>query len=203
MQAARRASASSSSRSSARLKGERRAVQRISSTQERPMPVMMCWSRRTPWRGRAPLGGEQLAQPAGGSGQASGPSAERGVVGLDLLGAQHLDPRALARAELAQAQLMRLKVIGDADEQPRRAVAQRRALVVELEAAGRHEVDEERELTGQVDDEVLPAPPERRGSPCRRSRRERRVEGLQRVDAGSEGGSTSSRRAAPRRGDGP
>ena len=101
-------------------------------------------------RARA-LGGEQLAQRRR-VGPRLRPERRERVVGRDVLRAQDLDPRALARPELAQAQLVAVR---EPDEQARGAIAQRGALVEQLQAPGRHEVHEQGEVAGEVDDEVL------------------------------------------------
>ena len=71
-----------------------------------------------------------------------GLGAERGdhLVASDLGRAQQLRPGALLGAELAQAQLAS---VGEPDQHPRGAVAKRGALVEHLQAAGRHQVDEQ------------------------------------------------------------
>ena len=127
------------------------------------------------------LGGEQLAQRRR-VGPRLRPERRERVVGRDVLRAQDLDPRALARAELAQAQLV---AVGEPDEQPRGAIAQRGALVEELQAPGRHEVHEQGEVAGEVDHDVLADPPHA-GDGGALDRVQRRVEGLQRVDARGE-----------------
>ena len=149
--------ASSSSRSLPRLNGDSRAVHRISSTHERPMPAMTRWSRSSVCSGRgafssgAQVVGRLAARPPG-------PSVAIDLVVVERVGAQQLHPRRLLRAELAQAQLA--PAVGrEPQQQPRRAVAQPGALVVELQAPGAHEVHEQREVAGDVDDEVLAAPP--------------------------------------------
>ena len=86
--------------------------------------------------------------------------------------------------------------IGDPQQQPRRAVARAGALVVELQPPGAHEVHEQREVAGELDDELLAAAPDR-GDRAALERRQRRVEGLQRVDARRHRG--LDRRAAQRR----
>ena len=158
------------------------------------MPEITCWSRRTACSGRAPCAASS-SRSGGGSGHASGPSVAIASSSSTSCGAQDLDPRGLLRPELAQAQLAPLPS-GDPDEQPRGAVAQRRALVVELQAPRGHQVHEQGEVAGDVDDDVLAAAPDARR---RRAvdRVQRRVERLQRVDARRERG--LDRRAAQRR----
>jgi len=53
-------------------------------------------------------------------------------------------PRSLLAAEFAQPQFA---LVGDPDQDSRAAVAQRCALVIELQSARRHEVDQEGQLT--------------------------------------------------------
>src|SRR3954464_4638392 len=110
------------------------------------------------------------------------PEGRKRVVVGDVRRAQDLDPRALARAEFAQAQLVAVR---QADEQPRSAIAQRGALVEELQAPGRHEVHQQGEVAREVDDEVLAHAPHA-GDGGALDRVQRRVEGLQRVDARRE-----------------
>ena len=66
--------------------------------------------------------------------------AERGerVLVVEVRRSQHLDPRPLSGAELAQAQLA---PVGEPQQEPRRPVAQRRARVEQLQPAGRHQMD--------------------------------------------------------------
>ncbi len=61
----------------------------------------------------------------------------------------------------------------------------RRVLVVELQAPRGHQVDQQRQPALDVDDQVLAAAAHRL-DPLARERRQRRVEGLQGVDAGRE-----------------
>src|SRR4051794_18572908 len=132
---------------------------------------------------------EQLAQRRRVGPRVGAERRERLVL-LQRVRAEHLHPRRLLRAELAQAQLA---PVVDPQQEPGRAVAQRGALVEELQPPGRHEVEEHREIARDVHDEVLAAPPDARD---RRAleRVQRRVERLQRVDARRERG--LDRRAA-------
>jgi len=138
------------------------------------------------------------------SGGCGGPELREHLVGLELAGAQELHPRRLLCPELAQSQLASWVVwIGYAHEQARRAVARPGALVEELHAPGAHEVHEQREVAGHVDDEVLADPPNARDRPAF-ERRQRRVERLERVDSGSERGldlGAAQRRVEATRGD--
>ena len=70
------------------------------------------------------------------------------------LAAEQLRPGALLGAELLQAQL---PTVLDPNEHPRGPVAQRGALVEQLQPSGGHQVDEQRELPG-VDGEHLADP---------------------------------------------
>ena len=60
------------SRSEPRLNGDSLAACRISSTHERPIPAITCWSRSSAYSGR---GSSSSSSRAGGSGHASGPSS--------------------------------------------------------------------------------------------------------------------------------
>ena len=114
------------------LNGDSRASQRISSTQERPMPAITRWSRSSGcrWRGwssalaRAP----RAAAPARPRGRASRPSRRPST----LAGRQQLRPGPLLGPELAQPQLA---AVGEPDQHPRGAVLERGALVEHLQAA--------------------------------------------------------------------
>jgi hypothetical protein len=101
------------------------------------------------------------------------------VLVADGVGREQLHPRRLLGAELAQAQFA---AAFDADEQPRRAIARAGALVVELHAPGAHEVRQDHELPADVDREVLADAPHALDRAAG-ERFQRRVEGLERVDA--------------------
>ncbi len=96
------AAVSCSLKSPARLKGESCASHKISSTHERPMPAMACWSRSTACSGRARV--EQLGERRRRRPRLRAQRRERLVL-LQLLATQELDPGGLLGAELAQAQL--------------------------------------------------------------------------------------------------
>ena len=145
------------------------------------MPAITRWSRSTACSGRAPCGASSSAS-GGGSGHASGPSLATASSSLDGRRVEQLDPCRLLGPELAQAQLA---PVLEPHQQPRGPVARRRALVEQLQAAGGHQVQQQREIAADVDDEVLADPPHARdGTPGERA--ERRVERLQRVDAGRQ-----------------
>ena len=61
------------------------------------------------------------------------------------------------------------------------------ALVVELQASRGHQVDEQRQLAGEVEDQVLAATAHREDL-LTLERRQRWVEGLQGIDAGGQRG---------------
>ena len=98
--------------------------------------------------------------------------AERGhgLVLVELARREELGPGALLGAELAQA---KLAPVTEPDQQPRAAVAQRGALVVELEPAGGHQVNQHHELARAR----LPASCRPGGRRRARARRGRRAEG--------------------------
>ena len=118
------------------------------STGARPPTSVRC---RRSSAGRAAAGG------GGGAGRAARQLVDRrGRVGVGAqrrhrlvlchrVGGQQLRPRALLRAELAQPQL---PAVLEPHQDPRGAVAQRRSAVEELEPAGRHQVDEQRQVAG-------------------------------------------------------
>ena len=122
---------------------------------------------------------EQRAQVGGRVGPRLRPERRDDGLRADGIGREQLDPRRLARAELPQSQLA---PAFDPHEQPRGPVAQARALVVELHPPGAHEVREQHELPADIDGEVLADPPDAFDRAALK-RRQRRVEGLQRVDA--------------------
>jgi hypothetical protein len=94
------------------------------------------------------------------------------------------EPRALLGAELAQPQLA---PVGQPDQHTRAPVLQRGALVEQLQAAGGHQVDEDRELAVELGDEHLAdAPDPLEGAPL--ESREGRVDRLHGHHAGREGG---------------
>jgi hypothetical protein len=122
------------------------------------------------------------------------------VVALEPVGGQELGPGALPGAELAQAQLA---AVSQAHQHAGAAIARAGPAVEELQAAGGHEVDEEREPPLEVDDQMLPAPADGAQPPALQSV-QRRVVGLQGIDAGRRGGldvRTGDRRVNPPRGD--
>ena len=137
--------------------GDSRAVQRISSTHERPMPAITRWSRSSGcrWRGWSSSVGELLGRRrrAGLRARAWRPPRRLSTASVG----QQLRPRALLGAELAQPQLA---AVLEPHQEPRGAVAQRRALVEQLQPAGRHQVD--RAATGRRT---------RRRASCRRAAR--------------------------------
>jgi hypothetical protein len=111
-----------------------------------------------------------------------GPEVAERLVGGDGLGRQQLHPRALLGAELAQPQLAAL---GEPQADARGAVAHGGVLSEQLQAARAHQVHQQRETAG-VEHQQLAATAE----PLDRGTLEgaqRRVEGLERVDAGRDG----------------
>ena len=129
-----------------------------------------------------------------------GIGAERGhrLVRAPPIGGHQLRPGTLLGAELAQAQLALAR---EPDQESRGAVAQRGALVVELEPPGRHQVHEHHELAG-LDREHL-ADPANALQLAAGEGVEGRVEGLHGDHAGSERGldlrAGDARRQAARR----
>ena len=111
-----------------------------------------------------------------------GPERGDHLVAVDLAGAQQLRPGALLGAELAQA---KLAAVGEPDQHPGGAVAKRGALVEHLQAARRHQVDEQgQRLRGagavvrsgrarrlEVDHGHLPDPPHAGDPPAREGAR--------------------------------
>ena len=95
------------------MKGESRASQRISSTQERPMPAMSLWWRSSGcrWRGWSIAAANSAS---GGGGQASGPRVLDHLVLGDRVGRQQLRPGPLLGPELAQPQLAPVLAAGPA-----------------------------------------------------------------------------------------
>ena len=135
------------------------------------MPAIVRWSRSSGWRWR----GWSSSSVSSSSGRAE---ALHGVVLRHGVRAQELGPRSLFGAELTQPQLA---AVIEPHKHTRGAVAEGRTRVEELEAAGRHQVDEQsqvarlhREHLSDPADTVQPAPGE--GV-------QRRVEGLQRHHA--------------------
>ena len=118
-------------------------------------------------------------------GRRPGLGAERGhgVVLLDLVDRQQLGPGPLLRPELAQAQLA---TVGDAQQEARALVAQRRPAGEQLQAAGGHQVDEDAEVA-QLDDGHLAHAPHA-GDLATGEHVERRVERLHGHHAGRERG---------------
>jgi hypothetical protein len=112
--------------------------------------------------------------------------AERGdrLLGVELPRPQHLHPGGLLGPELAHAQLA---PAGQPQQKPRRPVAHRRALGVQLEPPRRHQVQQHDELVVELEHEQLAAPAHARQL-ATLERVQRRVERLQRVDAGGERG---------------
>ena len=88
-----------------------------------------------------------------------GLGAERGdhLLAREVAGLEQLRPGPLLGAELAEPQLT---AVGEADEHPRAAVAERGTLVEDLQAPGRHHVDEQDELApvAELDHGHLPDP---------------------------------------------
>ena len=185
-------STSSSSRSEPFWKGDSRAVHRSSSTQERPMPaiVALVAQQRVEVAGLVEQRRELLERRrrVGVRARASPPPRPR-----DLVGGQQLRPGALLGAELAQAQLA---AVVEPDQQPRGAVAQRRALVEQLQPAGRHQVDEQRQVAGLDDEHLADAP--HAVQLAAGERVERRVERLQRDHARRQRGLDARARDAGR-----
>ena len=116
---------------------------------------MTRWSRSRACSGRA-RASSSARRSAAGPARPPARASRCASSASSVVGAQQLDPGRLLGAELAQAQLA---AVGDAHEQPRRAVARAGALVEELQAPGAHEVHEQHEVAADVDDEVLAAPP--------------------------------------------
>jgi hypothetical protein len=103
------------------------------------------------------------------------------LVVRDRLRREQLRPRPLLRAELAQPQLA---AVLEPHQDPRGAVAERRAVVEQLQPAGRHQVHEQGHLTG-LDGEHLADPAHPVQFPAG-ERVERRVERLERDEPGRE-----------------
>ena len=80
---------------------------------------------------------------SGGGGSASGPERGHELVLVELARREELRPGALLGAELAQA---KLAAVAEPDQEPRAAIAQRGALVIELEPPGGHQVNQHHEL---------------------------------------------------------
>ena len=93
---------------------------------------------------------------------------------------QELYPRRLLGAELSQPQLA---PVGDPDEQSRGAVTRAGRPIEELQAAGGHQVQQQRQLAADLDDDLLAAAAHDVDLPARQ-RVERRREALQGVDSG-------------------
>ena len=137
---------------------------------------------RPPTSGRCPrsCAGRAAAGGGGAAGRAAARTPRRAGPGRrpgrawprrrrpsSALGRQQLGPGALLGAELAQPQLA---PVVEPDQQPRGAVAQRGALVPELQPSGRHQVDQHDQLAG-LDDQHLAHPPDAGDRRCRRARR--------------------------------
>ena len=98
------------------------------------------------------------------------------LVLVDGVGRQQLRPGPLLGPVLAQAQLA---AVLEPDQDPRGAVFERGPLVVVAQPAGRHQVDQQRQVA-ELDDGQLADPPHP-GQLAARQRLERRVEGLHHV----------------------
>ncbi len=128
------------------------------------------------------LGGEQGAQPGGRVGPGLGAERRERFVGHQGVAAQDLHPGGLPGPELAQAQF----AVGvEPQQQSGRAVARRRALGVQLQAAGAHQVQQDVQVPTKVDDHVLADPPDLLDA-LTLDGLQGRVERPERVDAGRE-----------------
>ena len=108
-----------------------------------------------------------------------GPERGDHLMARDLAGGQQSGPGPLFGPELPQAQLLSFT---EPDQDPRRLVAERCALVEQLQPPGGHHVDEQRQRRAvalELDDRHLPDPPDL-GHRHPRERVERRVERLHR-----------------------
>ena len=138
------------------MNGESRATLRISSTQVRPMPVITCWSRSSECSGR---GASSSSRSGGGSGHASGPrprsdsSPSTSPARSTFTHAACLEPN---------SRIAQLAIAGQPEQQPRRPVAQRRALGMQLQPAGRHQVQQHDEVVVELEQQQLAAPRARR-----------------------------------------
>ena len=142
------------------------------------MPVTICWSRRRECSGR---GTSSSSRSGGGSGHASGPEALERLVGVGLLRAQQLHPRPLPRAELAQPQLAALR---EADEQPRGLVRSEARLGCSWSRPADIRWSSSDRSPSSRNEQL--AAPAHAGERAALERVQRRVERLQRVDAGRE-----------------
>ena len=170
------------------MNGESRASQRISSTQERPIPAIVALVAEQRVEVARLVDRRAASSSSGGAGQASGPRVATISSAGDLSGGQQLRPGALLGPELAQPQLA---AVAEADKDPRAPVPQRGPLVEDLQPSRRHHVDEQRQLrpvaVAELDDRHLADPPD----PVDRSsddRVERRLDALQRDHARRERG---------------
>ena len=170
------------------MNGDSRASQRISSTQERPMPGDRRAGREAAGGGGAAGRSAAANSSSGGAGQASGPSVATISSSATASRGSSFAQAALLGAELAQAQLA---AVGEPDQHPRGAVAQRRPLVEQLQPPGRHQVDQQGERARAVAGRTRPTGilPIRRTpvDPARRpARRAAGLEGLQRGHPGRQ-----------------
>ena len=99
------------------------------------------------------------------------------------VGLEQLGPGSLLCAELPQA---KLASVDEAHKKPSGAVLERRVLVVELQPAGRHQVDEQRKLSELDDGHLADAPHARER--LTRKRLDRRLHGLHRDHSSHDGG---------------
>ena len=141
------------SRSEPRLNGESIAACRISSTHERPIPAITCWSRSSAYSGR---GWSSSSPNGGGSGHASGPSA---AIVSSARAPRLRSSLTQARCRVPNSRRRSSRPSVQPHQQPRGPVAQRRPRVEQLQAPGGHQVDHEREVAVELDHEQLaPAP---------------------------------------------
>ena len=140
---------------------------------------MTCWSRSSVCSGR---GASSSSRSGGGSGHASGPSPvsdsspSSSSARRTLTHARCFVPNSRTRSSWSS---------GQPEQQPRRLVAQRGALGLQLDPSGRHQVDEHDQVALDLQREQLAAPPHA-GERAALERVQRRVERLERVDAGRE-----------------
>ena len=145
------------------------------------MPAMSRWWRSSGcrWRGWSIAAANSSS---GGGGQASGPERGDHLVLGDRVGRQQLRPGALLGPELAQPQLA---AVLEPDQHPRGAVFGRGPFVEDAQSAGRHQVDQQRQVA-ELDHRHLADPPHPADlAPDQRF--QRRVEGLHHVHPRRQG----------------
>ncbi len=134
------------------------------------MPAITCWSRSTACSGRGASSSSCSCPGAKGSGHASGPSEASASSSNSSSVSQQLHPSRLLGAELAQPQLARALIARsglDPHEQPRGPVARPGELVVELQPAGRHQVDQQRQRADRSSTSTIRCLPRRRTASIR------------------------------------